>query len=251
MNDVNKEYSLIDDDYNPNKNNNLLQVIDITANQVNEGLKSLPKESAKFKKNQELFDVLKRTVQEIDALNRKVSILEGKERKETKVMLELAAKGGGLVPPQAVELEEAVLGAMMYTKNSVMKVVDIISIDCFYKQQTQEVYKAIDELFWEEKPIDMLTVIQKLRSMGKIDIVGGAAYIGELTSKVASDANIEYHARILQQKALARKMISLFRDKTALLFDERTDPLELLDNVTEEILNIRAEFLNEEWEWQK
>lgn len=250
MNDVNKEYALIDEeDVVPN--NTISKVIDITAHQLEASLKAIPKDSEKYKKNIEIVDVLKKTVQELDTLNRKVALLEGKARKENKVLLELNAKGGGLVPPQAIELEQAILGACMLENSAFFKIQDILTVDCFYKQAHGEIFNAIKTLFFEESPIDLLTVIQKLRKLGKIEAIGGPQYIAELTSKVSSAANIVYHSKVLQEKALARSMITLFREKTAALFNESNDVIEVLDNATEDILNLRAEYLNEEWEWQK
>jgi len=108
----------------------------------------------------------------------------------------------GKIPPQALELEEAVLGALLLEKKAVDDVIDILSPESFYKDAHQKIYNAVKELFGESKPIDLLTVTEKLKSNGELDFVGGPYYISQLTNRVASAANIEFHARIIAQKPL-------------------------------------------------
>src|SRR5688572_5019562 len=106
----------------------------------------------------------------------------------------------GKLPPQALDLEEAVLGAMMIEKEAINEAIDILSPDSFYKDAHKRIFSAIQELFQDSQPIDISTVTARLRSKGELDLVGGPYYITQLTNRVASSANIEYHARIIQQK---------------------------------------------------
>ena len=106
----------------------------------------------------------------------------------------------GKVPPQAIDLEEAVLGAIMLEKDAVISVLDILRPESFYKEAHQRIYRAIVELSSQQKPIDILTVTEELRARKELEEVGGPFYITQLTSRVASAAHIEYHARIVAQK---------------------------------------------------
>src|SRR5699024_1432123 len=108
----------------------------------------------------------------------------------------------GKLPPQAIDVEEAILGALMIEKDALTDVADILKPDSFYKESHQRIYSAIITLFADSEPIDMLTVTSKLRSTGELEMIGGAAYIMELTSKVNSAANIEFHARIISQASI-------------------------------------------------
>ena len=113
----------------------------------------------------------------------------------------------GHVMPQAPEMEKAVLGALMIDKDAYMEVCDILRSESFYEPRNQIVYEAIQRLAMEENPVDVLTVTDKLGKMGKLEEVGGPAYIADLSSKVASSANIEYHANVVAEKFLSRQMI--------------------------------------------
>ena len=115
----------------------------------------------------------------------------------------------GKIPPQNLELEEAVLGGMLVDKRGVDEVIDILSDEAFYVPAHQKIYAAIDKLFKESKPIDMLTVREQLLKDGTLKEVGGAAYLVHLTEKVSSSAHIEYYARILMQKYIQRRLIKM------------------------------------------
>ncbi len=115
----------------------------------------------------------------------------------------------GKVPPQVIEIEEAVLGALMIEKDALTDIIDVLKPNSFYKPAHQEIYQAIFELFSESQPVDMLTVTQQLRKMAKLEMVGGPSYIMKLTSMVNSAANIEYHARIITEQAIKRDLIAI------------------------------------------
>lgn len=101
-----------------------------------------------------------------------------------------------VVPPQAVELEEAVLGALMLEKDAVIEVQGLITPEAFYNEAHQIIYKAIVDLSMELKPIDLYTVTEKLKQIKKLTAVGGPSYLAQLTQKVGSAAHVEFHARI-------------------------------------------------------
>ena len=106
----------------------------------------------------------------------------------------------GNVPPQAVELEEAVLGALMLEKDCIITVQEFVSPEAFYTEEHRLIYKAINELSMELKPIDLYTVTERLKAKKELKKVGGASYLAQLTQKVGSAANVEFHAKIIAQK---------------------------------------------------
>ena len=114
----------------------------------------------------------------------------------------------GKLPPRDTDLEEAVLGALMIEKDAYMNVCDILSPESFYDPTNQKIFAAIMQLGLSQRPIDMLTVVEQLRANGELEEVGGPIKITSLTSNIYSAANVEYHAKIVAQKYLARRLIS-------------------------------------------
>src|SRR5690606_2398337 len=126
-----------------------------------------------------------------------------------KLLVRDVSESLGKLPPQALDLEEAVLGALMLEKNALNAVVEFLKPEHFYSEQHQTIYEAIIELFKASEPVDMRTVVAQLRKLGKLEIVDGAYKIAELTSKVSSGANIEYHARVIIEMAIKRDLIHI------------------------------------------
>lgn len=145
---------------------------------------------------------------------------------------------GGRQLPRDTDLEEAVLGALMLEKDAYMDVCDILKPESFYEPANQKIYSAIRSLGAAQRPIDMLTVTEQLRLDGTLDEVGGPVYVSELTSRVASGANAEYHARILAQKYLARELISFAAEVEKKAFDESNDVDDLLQETEGRIFEI-------------
>lgn len=135
----------------------------------------------------------------------------------------------GKLPPQAIDLEEAVLGAMMIDKKGIDEVIDVLTPQVFYRIQHQVIFAAIRKLFNETQPIDLLTVSNELRNEGKLDMVGGDYYLIQLTQKVSSAAHIEYHARVLMEKFILRQLIEISSNIIDKSYDETTDVFDLLD----------------------
>tara|TARA_R110002074_G_scaffold39190_2_gene105545 strand:+ start:25866 stop:27416 length:1551 start_codon:yes stop_codon:yes gene_type:complete len=135
----------------------------------------------------------------------------------------------GKIPPQAIDLEEVVLGAMMIDKKGVDEVIDILHPDVFYKDAHRFIYEAIFILFEESQPVDLLTVSAQLKKSGKLEVSGGDFYLIKLTQKVASSAHIEFHARIILQKYIQRSLIKISGEIIEEAYDEATDVFELLD----------------------
>lgn len=144
----------------------------------------------------------------------------------------------GKLPPQAKELEEAVLGALMLEKDAYFIISDILKPESFYDPSHQMIFEAIQNLAVQQKPIDVLTVVEELKRRGELDSVGGAVYIAELTEKVASAAHIEYHARIIAQKYLARQLISFSSEIVQQAFDETVDVDDLMQETEGRLFEI-------------
>ncbi|MFH2096611.1 MAG: replicative DNA helicase [Bacteroidota bacterium] len=144
----------------------------------------------------------------------------------------------GKLPPQAVELEEAVLGAVMLEKNAIHVVTEFLKPECFYKDAHRTIFEVIMKLFKEMKAIDMLTVSDELRNQRKLEEVGGYLYITMLTSKIASAAHLEFHARIIVQKYIQRELIRVSSEIQKRAFDDNEDIDNLLDFSENELFNI-------------
>ena len=154
----------------------------------------------------------------------------------------------GKIPPQAISLEEAVLGALMLDKDALSTVLDILQADTFYVDNHQIIFKAVLRLFERSHPIDMLTVTEELRKSGELKAVGGPATIVGLTDKVASSANIEFHARILSQKFIQRSLISVSNKIIRDAFEDTTDVFELLDSAEQGLFSIAEQNMNRSYE---
>lgn len=145
---------------------------------------------------------------------------------------------GGKVPPQAVDLEQAVLGAMMLEKNAVTETIDILSQESFYDPKHQYIFAVIKDLFGTSKPIDILTVIDKLKRNGELEAAGGAAYVSQLTSRVASTAHVEFHARIISEKHIKRELIRMCTEVMRDAFDDTNDVFDVLNKAEGDLFKI-------------
>ena len=144
----------------------------------------------------------------------------------------------GKMPPQAVDLEEAVLGALMLEKDALTNVIDILKSDSFYKDSNSRIFGAIERLFTRSEPVDILTVTQELKKTGELELVGGAYYITQLTNRVASAANAEFHARIVAQKYIQRELIRTSTETIKDAYEESSDVFDLLDKAEKSLFSI-------------
>ena len=145
---------------------------------------------------------------------------------------------GGRQLPQDKDLEEAVLGALMLEKDAYTVVCDILKAESFYEPANKKIYEAIQSLGASQQPIDMLTVTEQLRLNGTLDEVGGPMFVSELTSRVASGAHVDYHARIVAQKYLARELIAFASDIERKAFDESNDVDDLMQEAEGHLFEI-------------
>ncbi|NRD21434.1 replicative DNA helicase [Winogradskyella eckloniae] len=144
----------------------------------------------------------------------------------------------GKIPPQAVDLEEVVLGAMMIDKKGVDEVIDILSPDAFYKEAHKYIFESIFKLFENSEPVDLLTVSSQLKKDQKLDIIGGDFYLISLTQRVSSSAHIEFHARIILQKYIQRSLIKISNEIIEEAYDETRDVFDLLDTAEAKLYEV-------------
>ncbi len=144
----------------------------------------------------------------------------------------------GHLQPQELEMEQAVLGALMLEQEAYYQVAEILAPEKFYEKRHQLIYAAIRSLTMEEKPVDLLTVTEELKRRGDLDEVGGPFYITQLSSLVSSSAHIEYHARVIAQKYLARQLISYASRLQKGAFDATTDVDKLLQQAESELFDL-------------
>ena len=154
----------------------------------------------------------------------------------------------GRIPPQATDLEEVVLGALMLEKEAVNEVIDILTPEAFYLDKHQKIFAAIKDLFGKSEPIDILTVTNELKLRGELEMVGGAYYISKLTNRVVSAANIEYQARIIMQKHIQRQLILLSSDMIHEAFEDTTDVFDLLDKAESNLFQINENNLRRSYD---
>ena len=157
---------------------------------------------------------------------------------------DLDAMSYGKVLPQAIPLEEAVLGAIMLDKDGLPAVIDLLRVDTFYTKAHQEIYNIMLILFEKSQPIDLLTVHEALKKENKLEEVGGINYLMNLTNKVASAANIEFHARIVTQKFIQRELIRVSTSTIKDSFEDTKDVFELLDEAEQGLYEITDTNLN-------
>jgi len=161
-----------------------------------------------------------------------------RKRASQTTIIKVGANEMGKLPPQAQELEDSVLGALMIEKDAYGTVADLLRPEVFYKDQNRMVYEAIRELASQDQPIDMLSVAEKMKSQGTLDKAGGAIYLAELTRRVASTAHLRYHAEIVAKKATARDVIALAAQIEEMGYDETQDVDELMQTAEAGIFEI-------------
>ena len=161
-------------------------------------------------------------------------------KKTTKRLISATStqKIDGKLQPQAIELEEAVLGALMIDNESLSDTIDSLQPEYFYKPDNQKIFEAIINLFNSSKPVDILTVSEELKRMGDLEAVGGMLYISQLTNNVSSSSNTEFHARIIAEKFIKRSLISISNNIIGDAFNDTIDIFDLLNTAEEKLFNV-------------
>lgn len=169
-------------------------------------------------------------------------------RTKRKPTTELNTMVFGKVPPQAKELEEAVLGAVMLEKSAFDTVIEILKPECFYVDAHQRIYRAMLNLQQKNQPIDILTVVEELRSSSELELIGGPYYVTKLTNSVVSSANIEAHARIILQKFIQRELIRISGEIITDSYEDSTDVFDLLDIAESKLFEITNNHLRKNFD---
>lgn len=171
-----------------------------------------------------------------------------KDRKQKRrSSLDLGTMVYGKVPPQAKDLEEAVLGAIMLEKTAFDTVIEILKPECFYVEAHQRIYSAMQSLANKSQPIDILTVAEELRSREELEMVGGPYYVTKLTNTVVSSAHIDAHARIVLQKFIQRELIRISGEIIGDAYEDSTDVFDLLDDAESKLFEITNNHLRKDY----
>lgn len=144
------------------------------------------------------------------------------------------------IPPQSLEAEMAVLGSMLMGEEAIAKAIELIDEDCFYKDANKKIYSAIIRLYNKNHAVDLVTLIEELKSKGHLEEVGGASYVTSIVNSVATSANIIHYAKIIKQKAVLRNMIANATQIVAECYDPETDVDELVDKAERLIFEISS-----------
>jgi len=172
-----------------------------------------------------------------------------KDRKiRRKSSIDLSTMVYGKVPPQAKDLEEAVLGSIMLEKAAFDLVIEILKPECFYVDAHQRIFKAMQSLALKSQPIDILTVVEELRTREELDIVGGPYFVTKLTNTVVSSANVQAHSRIVLQKFIQRELIRISGEIISDAYEDSTDVFDLLDQAESKIYEITSQYLRNNYE---
>ena len=172
-----------------------------------------------------------------------------KDRKtRRKPSIDLSTMVYGKVPPQAKDLEEAVLGAIMLEKSAFDTVAEILKPECFYVEAHQRIFKCMQGLQQKNQPIDILTVVEELKSRNELEMVGGPYFVTRLTNTVVSSANIEAHARIILQKFIQRELIRISGEIINDSYEDSTDVFDLLDDAESKLFEITNNHLRKNFD---
>ena len=159
-------------------------------------------------------------------------------RRKERITYAQAFDINGNTPPQAIALEESVLGALMLDQTALINVIETLHPEYFYKPEHQAIYRAIFKLFSQSQPVDIYTVVERLRLDGELEAAGGAYAVSKLTDNVVSAAHIEYHVRVLSEKFIQREMIRISTETITQAYDETTDVVDLLDKTEQRLMDI-------------
>ena len=181
----------------------------------------------------------------MDPLASSSSKISGKIRKK---LINDTSESLGKLPPQAVDIEEVVLGALMLEQHALSSVIDILKVESFYKEAHQNIYEAIVQLFNNSDPVDIKTVVHQLRKNGKLELVGGSYYIADLTTRVNSAANIEYHARIISEQSIKRQLIRISSELVTDAYEDTTDVFQLLDRTEQALFQVSESHIRKNYD---
>lgn len=164
--------------------------------------------------------------------------MEQKKQKKTSAKPKVMNSIDGKKPPQALDLEQAVLGALMIDNDALSNSIELLKAESFYQTEHQKIFSAIEDLFNNAQPVDILTVTNLLKQKGELKNIGGASFVSKLTNRIASAANIETHARIIAQKFIQRELIRISSTTIKDAYDDTTDVFDLLNDAEQGLFEI-------------
>src|ERR1039458_9106349 len=158
----------------------------------------------------------------------------------------MSAKDIVIIPPQSHDAEASLLGAVLIDSDAIVKIADIVTADDFYDEHHRYIYSAIIALYENHSPIDVLTLSNKLQEQGKLDKVGGASYLTELTNFVPAASNVSHYAEIVSQKAVRRRLIKAGQEITKLGYDEKVTFQDLIEESEISLFNVSERNLRQD-----
>src|ERR1043165_731598 len=177
-----------------------------------------------------------------------ITNLNRDRKNRRKSAIDLSTMVYGKVPPQAKDLEEAILGAIMLEKGAFDAVVEILKPECFYVDAHQRIFRSMQTLAQKSQPIDMLTVVEELRLKEELDMIGGPYYVTKLTNAVVSSANIEAHSRIVLQKFIQRELIRISGEIISDAYEDSADVFDMLDEAEGKLFEITNSHLRKNFD---
>src|SRR6201992_1734103 len=177
-----------------------------------------------------------------------LNLNKDRNKMRRKPSVDLSTMVYGKLPPQAKELEEAVLGAIMLEKSAFDTVVEILKPECFYIEAHQRIYRSMQSLAQKSQPIDILTVVEELKFKEELEMIGGAYYVTRLTNAVVSAANIETHSRIILQKFIQRELIRVSGEIIGGAYEDSTDVFDLLADAESKLFEITNNHLRKNFD---
>ncbi|MEN6618664.1 MAG: replicative DNA helicase [Rikenellaceae bacterium] len=164
--------------------------------------------------------------------------VENRQKAKSEKNIDILSLEMGKKPPQAIDIEEAVLGALMLEPNAISDIIDVINPDCFYKESNRKIFIAIANLASKHAPVDIFTISDELKNMGDLETVGGTVYLSQLSMKIGAAAHIDYHAKILLQKYIQRELIGISYEVQRDSFDDNISVDDLLDTTQQKIFTL-------------
>lgn len=155
---------------------------------------------------------------------------------------------GAKIPPQNIDAEKSLLGAVLVDPDAIVRVADALDVNDFYEERHQRIYEAVRKLYEKHRPVDVLTLSNQLKDDGLLDIVGGATYLTELTNHVPTAAHVEHYAEIVAEKSLRRRLIKASGDITSIGYDEAKPIKELIEEAEVELFNVSQKHVKQDIE---
>jgi replicative DNA helicase len=152
----------------------------------------------------------------------------------------------GIVPPQNIEAEASLLGAVLIDPDAIVRVADAVTSEDFYEERHQRIYEAVKKLYDKHRPIDILTLSNQLKEDSFLDVVGGAAYLTELTNYVPTAAHVEHYAEIVAQKAIRRRLIKASQDIVGLGYDESKPVQDLIEEAETQLFRVSQQHVKQD-----